>query len=106
MRTLIQQFFQIIVRVNFFHSLAELFDLLVDLLELQCVLTAVLIHQFLIILLDHLVMEVVVLDLPQKFLKLAVLRLDLLGGEGILVLFWFQVALPVELILRMEDLPF
>lgn len=106
MRTLVQQFFQIIIGVDFLHSLSELFDLLVDLFKLQCVLTAVLIHQFLIILLDHLVMEVVVLNLPQKFLKLAVLRLDLLGGEGIFVLFGLQVALPVELILRMEDLPF
>lgn len=51
-------------------------------------------------------MEVVVLDLPQKFLKLAVLGLDLLGRKSILVLSGLQVALPIELILRMEDLPF
>ena len=94
------------MRVDLLQPLAELLDLPVDLPKLQGVFIAVIVHQFLVVLLDHLVVEVVVLDLPQKIFELAVLGLYLLVGEGVLVPLDFEVALPAELIFGVKALPF
>lgn len=106
MRAFADHFFEVVIRIDFVQLRSELLDLLVDLLKLQCVLAAVLVHQLFVILLYHLVVEVVFLNLSKEFFKFALMGLDLFGGEGVYMIFGFEIALPAELILRVEDLPF
>lgn len=49
--------------IDLIQSPTEMVDLAIDLFELQIILIAIVVHKFLVILLDHLIMKVVILNL-------------------------------------------
>lgn len=63
LRRFLDQLSKVVMWIYFRQPFGDLIDLAVDLCELYVVLVAIIIHKFLIILLDHLIMKMILLDL-------------------------------------------